>query len=535
MSHMVFQAAQTIPSIIPTPKTLIHRRVLTIHTPAHWSPPSSSFISYKALVLRALLAPAPVDGDVKVGLERCLRAPTAAGFDSPSTSSAAVTCGPGDKGKSGGGGGGGGGSATLERPKADSAKKKKKKGANFVPETDTGGGSDDGGKHLTHGGGDGGDDDSDDDDYFDDFDEGDEGHEGWVFRRRFVLAELFDRRFVDAVLSEWQRTLMDLPAGMIEAYKEGLVSSAQMVKFLAINARPTTTRFISRALPEAIYGEFIGRMIADPAFLYRLFLEQTATIGCCVWSELNNRKERIKQEWDLALLNVLTVTACNAIVVWSLAPCRSYSTGQMLPNNVFERSYPCREFDLAKRIISFFHKASHLCMVGFTAGAAQGAMSNFCASKKEGRLSVSIPTVSSNALGYGVFLGLYANFRYQLLCGIDHAMINYFDVVGVPLFFSSALRIWNVQLGETQRLAWLGVEVDPLNHSNDTLKDYNRPLSDPVTQPSSNWSMAKNAIVLGLGLLGIKHGQVGSPEGASPPPTARRKKIVKRKMATSSA
>lgn len=107
---------------------------------------------------------------------------------------------------------------------------------------------------------------------------------------------------------------------------------------------------------------------------------------CCV--------SRIKQEWDLALINVLTVTACNAIVVWSLAPCRSYgntfrfdlqNTLQKLPNNIFEKSYPLREFDMQKRIHSFFYKAAELCMVGLTAGAAQGALSNLVASKKEGR------------------------------------------------------------------------------------------------------------------------------------------------------
>jgi hypothetical protein len=33
-------------------------------------------------------------------------------------------------------------------------------------------------------------------------------------------------------------------------------------------------------------------MLADPAFLYRLLLEQAATIGCSVWWELKNRKDR---------------------------------------------------------------------------------------------------------------------------------------------------------------------------------------------------------------------------------------------------
>ena len=42
------------------------------------------------------------------------------------------------------------------------------------------------------------------------------------------LKELFDRKFVDAVLNEWHKTMMDLPAGLRQAYEMGLVSSTQM-------------------------------------------------------------------------------------------------------------------------------------------------------------------------------------------------------------------------------------------------------------------------------------------------------------------
>lgn len=460
-------------------------------------------------------------------LERC--------FQAACSSSSSGDVGPVMKGKYGALG-----SVTLEKSKLDLSSPQKSKSS---PELSTGGGGGDIGKRISHGGGDGGDDDGDDDDYFDDFDDGDEGEEGGLFRRRMFLEELFDRKFIDAVMNEWQRTMMDLPAGFRQACEMGLVSSAQMVKFLAINARPTTERLISRSLPEAVSRAFIGRMIADPAFLYRLLLEQAATIGFAVSWELKNRKERIKQEWDLALVNVLTASACNAIVVWSLAPCRSYgntfkfdlqNTLQKLPNNIFEKSYPLREFDLQKRVQSFCYKAAELCMFGLTAGAVQGSLSNFLASRKNGGVSVTIPTTSTNALGYGAFLGICANLSYQLLCGSDRLMTNHFDVIGVALFFGAALRVMNVSAGETLRHAWLGMEADPLVQSDDLLKAYNRP-ADGEAGTSSKWFISKNPIISGLGLLGMKQGNTDTVGGEAPAPKARRKRIVRKKVTASSS
>ncbi|KAF5201402.1 Reticulata-related 6 protein [Thalictrum thalictroides] len=532
MAHSIAQVTALNPNQIPQKKT----KTLSKHHSTLLSFPPRSIscdVSRNFRLIKASSSSSSpvVDGDSIATLEKCFR-------DSPDTnsgissSSSSVMYAPVMKG----GQYGAFGAVTLEKSKLDMSKPQTKSS----PETAIGGGGGDIGKKINFGGGDGGDDGGDDDDYFGDFDDFDEGDEGGLFRRRMVLQELFDRKFVDAVLNEWHKTMMDLPAGLRQAYEMGLVSSAQMVRFLAINARPTTARFISRSLPQGVSRAFIGRMIADPAFLYKFLFEQAATIGSSVLWEVKNRKERLRQEWDLALVNVVTATACNAIVVWSLAPCRSYgntfqfdlqNTIQKLPNNIFEMSYPQRSFDLQKRIQSFFYKAAELCMVGVTAGAAQGALSQFLASKKTERLSVTMPTVKANALGYGAFLGLYANLRYQLLCGMDRAMVNHFDVIGVALFFSTALRILNTQVGETSKLAWLGVEADPLVQSENLLKAYNRQ-SEEVVKPSSNWFISKNAIVSGLGLLGIKQGN--KDQGAEPP-KARRKRIVRKKVATTSA
>ncbi|KAL2968804.1 hypothetical protein AAZX31_15G045500 [Glycine max] len=486
------------PNPIPMLPTLSHRRcVLRV-----------SVRSYSSDDFNTLKITAHVETDSTVHLERCFNAPVSSHLPSISMK---------------GGQYGAFGAVTLEKSKLDLSQKQ----TSFSPELDIGGGGGDIGKKINHGGGDGGDDDGDDDDYFDDFDDGDEGDEGGLFRRRILFEE----------------TMMDLPAGLRQAYEMGLVSSAQMVKFLAINARPTTSRFISRTLPQALSRSFIGRLLADPAFLYRFLLEEAATVGCSLWWEIKNRKDRIKQEWDLALMNVMTAAACNALVVWSLAPCRSYgntfrfdlqNTLQKLPNNIFEKSYPLREFDMQKRIQCFLFKAAELCMVGLSAGAVQGALSNSLASKKEGRLSVTVPSVSSNALGYGAFLGIYANLRYQLLCGFDRAMMTHFDVIGVALFFSTTFRILNVQLGETSKRAWLGVEADPLAQSDDLLKVYNR-TSENVEKSSSKWFISKNAVVSGLGLLGIKQRNTDGSGAESSAPKTRRKRIVRKKVAAGSA
>lgn len=96
-------------------------------------------------------------------------------------------------------------------------------------------------------------------------------------------------------------------------------------------------------------------------------------------------------------------------------------------------------------------------------------------------------------------------------------------------------RLLNVQVGERSRLAWLGVEADPLVDSDDLLKVYSRP-SDNLERPSSKWFISKNAIVSGLGLLGIKQGNPDSvADGESSTPKTRRKRIVRKKVTASSA
>ncbi|KAM0860270.1 hypothetical protein ACQ4PT_046649 [Festuca glaucescens] len=437
------------------------------------------------------------------GLERCLAA-------TPAPATAPPEMKGGRRGTFG--------AVTIEKAKLDLSQKKLK---GVQPELATGSGGGDNGRRIGYGGGNSGDDDGDDDDYFEDSEDGDE--ESGFFRRRIIIQELFKREFVDAVLQEWYKTMSNLPAGLRQAHEMGLVSSAQMVQYLSNFGRPTKARYFSRAFPGFFSSGLVGRMLADPSFLHKMTFELLATVSSSVWWEMKNRKERFQQEWDLVLLNVFSATICNLAVFCSLAPCRSYMI-QKLPNNIFEKSYPMRQFDLLTRTQSLFSKAAELCLGGLIVGSIQGGLSNVLSAGRERRLSMTVPSISNNALSYGAFYGLYANLRYQMLCGLERSMADRFDVLGVTIFFSTAIRLMNIQIGEVSRRAWLGEGADVLNSDN-LLRAYSGPAAElAIDQQQPGWFISKNAIVSGLELLGVKH---GVHEDATP--KRRRKRLVQKK------
>lgn len=359
-----------------------------------------------------------------------------------------------------------GGGVTLEKSKLDVSTSQAKVAAKI----DLGGGGGKNGNKNRNGGGDSGDDGGDDDDYQGDDDDGDDGDDG--FLRRIAVAELFDRETVEAVLAEWFRSIRDLPAGMKQALEMGLISSAQMARFMTVNCRPNLARAFSRLAPGSISRAFIGRVVGDPTFVFKAALEQAITIGAAVHWEVRHRGDKLKEEWDLALVNVLAQAACCGAVVWATAPSRTYGTTarfewqmalQKLPNHVFDKSYPLREFSLRSRAGGLLYKAAQLSLVGVGVGAAAGAASAGLVRLKKQRdprsqPSVSVPSVATSALGYGAFLGLSGNLRYQLLSGADRWMASHMNYTSLVIFGTTILRAVNNRLGEPSRLMLLGLD-----------------------------------------------------------------------------
>lgn len=133
------------------------------------------------------------------------------------------------------------------------------------------------------------------------------------------------------------------------------------------------------------------------------------------------------------------------------------------------------------------------------------------------------------------FSNTHTEFFKQFLCSENLILVVEYRLLLIEHLLWLLCRVLNVQLGEASRRAWLGVEVDPLAQSDDLLKVYRR-TSENEEKSSSKWFISKNAVVSGLGLLGIKQGVSDSMANSeSSAPKARRKRIVRKKVAAGTA
>lgn len=356
--------------------------------------------------------------------------------------------------------------ATMERSKLSL----KQQVRETAPKLDDGMGGGGLGKGIFNGGGGDGDG-GDDDDYFNEFGDGDGDGDGDGFFRR-VFAELYDAKAIAAVLQEWYRTMGDLPLILRQAAQMGLFSSAALVRFMSMDVRPNVTRFVTRSLPPSVSREVVGRLMADPAFMQKLMLEQMITISASIIYEARVRGERFWKELDLVAMNTLSLAAANAAVVYLVAPTRAAPAParhvwqnmiSKLPNNVFEGTTPLREYSTNSRVMSLFVKTAELCGVGMLAGSAQSALSQAAIAVRRAtkepdfKPSVPVPSMQQSALGMAASLGIFANFRYQIIAGFDRYLFEHANYLWSYLTLSGLLRTASTYIGDQTRVYLQGL------------------------------------------------------------------------------
>lgn len=353
-----------------------------------------------------------------------------------------------------------GGGATLQRGKLDLSREVK----SWEPKLDEGGGGGGiGNKIFNGGGGDGGDD--DDDDYFDDFGEGDGDGDGDGFFRT-AIGQLYDEASRNAVLQEWFRTMSDLPVMLRQAASFGLLSSAQLVRFFSMDVRPNLTRFVTRSMPVQASRGIVGRLMADPAFMQKVAIEQMITLVGSLYWESRARGERFTKELDLVAINTLSLQAANLALVWMISPNRSFGVPHKydwqrmlheLPANVFDASGPQRVYTMNSRMAGLLAKTAELCAVGSITGGAMSLMQMAAVKahqlvNPEYQPSVVVPDFWRSSCGMAASMGLASNLRYQLIAGADRWLFDHGKYIAPYLASSTLMRVVSNRLGEETRL-----------------------------------------------------------------------------------
>jgi hypothetical protein len=258
------------------------------------------------------------------------------------------------------------------------------------------------------------------------------------------------------VLSEWGRTAGDLPAILRQSVAMGLFSSAQLVRFLAMDVRPGALRSLTRALPPRAARGVVGRLMADPAFAHKLAFEVGLSAA---WSLAWEYKARggaaFWRELDYVALNTVTLAAAGAAGVWAAAPSRAAPVGggrwaaalAGVPNHAFDAASPGRAFARSGRAASLGARGLELAAIGGAAGAVMaGAGAGLTALRRRfgpggpaWEPAAPVPTLAS-AAAMAATGGLVANARLQLLGGVDRYLFEHCVSLGSYVAPALALR-----------------------------------------------------------------------------------------------
>ena len=265
-------------------------------------------------------------------------------------------------------------------------------------------------------------------------------------------------------MQEWCLTIEGLPNFLQMLASMQYYSTAQWVRYLTFQERPNLFRAVERALarfPDARSG-FVGRMLADPAFMQKTGLEGAIAFAIAFSHEVHVRGPRAAQELDFALINAACVAAgaaaCSALVAPSKTPTPPSTTfpwqGMLnkLPNNAFEKNTPARSFEVPQRVTAFAAKAVELSAVQAIAGGVSAGLQQCIVAARRARDSTyapvtPVPGISRAAGGMGVYGGLAANSRLQAAAGLERLLLEYakvsttWQVMGLATAFRSVSQL----------------------------------------------------------------------------------------------
>ncbi|CAK9314209.1 unnamed protein product [Citrullus colocynthis] len=272
-----------------------------------------------------------------------------------------------------------------------------------------GGGGADGGDSSSRGGGGGGGDDHGD--------EGDSGNAGDKNKAEALL-----------VLAEAGRSLECLPKDLAAAIEAGRIPGSVVTKFLELE-KSALMRWLMQ------FGGFKERLLADDLFLAKVGMECGVGVFTKTAAEYERRREKFFDELEIVFADVVMAIIADFMLVYlpaptvSLRPPLSVSAGAITkffhgcPDNAFQVALSGTSYSLLQRCGAIARNGAKLFAVGTTSSLVGTAVTNALinarkAIDKNGAAEVENVPILSTSVGYGVYMAVSSNLRYQVLAGV---------------------------------------------------------------------------------------------------------------------
>ncbi|KAI3958714.1 hypothetical protein MKX01_023390 [Papaver californicum] len=233
----------------------------------------------------------------------------------------------------------------------------------------------------------------------------------------------------EEVIKEVEKRGASLPVDMLESAKTVGIREVLLLRYLDMQGSAWPLGFLMRSC-----SMLRNRMLADPAFLFKIGTEIVIDSCCATFAEVQKRGKDFWAEFELYVADLLVGIVVNIALVGMLAPyvrigqASSASQGLFgrmqhayaaLPSSVFEVERPGCRFSVQQRIATYFYKGLMYGAVGFGCGLVGQGIANFIMttkrSIKKSEEDIPVPPLIKSAALWGVFLAVSSNTRYQVV------------------------------------------------------------------------------------------------------------------------
>ncbi|KAI3873609.1 hypothetical protein MKW92_037801 [Papaver armeniacum] len=275
----------------------------------------------------------------------------------------------------------------------------------------------------------------------------------------------------EEVIKELEKRGASLPADMLEAAKTVGIREVLLLRYLDMQGSGWLLGFLMRSC-----AMLRNRMLADPAFLFKVGTEIVIDSCCATFAEVQKRGKDFWAEFELYVADLLVGIVVNIALVGMLAPYvrigqasaasqglfgRMQHAYAALPSSVFEVERPGCRFSVQQRIATYFYKGLMYGAVGFGCGLVGQGIANFIMttkrSIKKSEEDIPVPPLIKSAALWGVFLAVSSNTRYQVVNLLERLVET--SPVGkrvppVALAFTVGIRFANNVYAGMQFVDW---------------------------------------------------------------------------------